>query len=57
MKTSVKYMKMLVNLLLAAIGILLLAFVVPRVLVFFLPLVVGWFISVLGESACLFPGK
>ena len=37
-----KYAKLLVNLLLWAAGIVLLFTVVPRLLLFFLPLVIGW---------------
>ena len=52
MKT--KYMKLLVNLLLAAAGVLLLIYVFPRFIVFFLPLVIGWFIAVLANPLVRF---
>ena len=41
MKTSVKYLKMLVNLLIEAAGLMLLVWVVPKMLMFFLPLVMA----------------
>lgn len=57
MKTSVKYLKMLVNVLLAMIMILLLLFVVPKVLMFFLPLVIGWLIAAMANPLVRFLEK
>lgn len=57
MKTSVKYLKMLVNLLIAAAGLMLLVWVVPKMLMFFLPLVIGWFIAVLANPLVRFLEK
>ena len=44
-----KYAKLLVNLLLWAAGIVLLFTVVPRLLLFFLPLVIGWILAILAN--------
>lgn len=42
-----KYCKALVNLTIALVALLMILFVVPRVLIFFLPFVVGWIIALI----------
>lgn len=49
MKNSTKYLKIVVNLLVALFVILLLCIVVPRILVFFMPFVIGWIISMIAN--------
>lgn len=49
MKRSVKYIKIVVNLLIALAVILVLCLAVPRILVFFMPFVVGWIISMIAN--------
>ncbi|MDE6530811.1 MAG: sporulation integral membrane protein YtvI [Lachnospiraceae bacterium] len=47
MKGSVKYLKILCNLMLTVVVILVIIFVVPRVIVYFMPFVVGFLFSLL----------
>ena len=54
MRISTKYMKMLANLLLLATGFFLLLYVVPKFVVFFLPLVIGWLVSVIANPLVRF---
>lgn len=49
MKQSVKYLKIVVNLLVALLVIFLLCVVFPKVLVFFMPFVIGWIISMIAN--------
>ncbi len=49
-----KYKKMLVNLVLGVAGVLLAVLVLPRLIVFFLPLVVGWLIAVMANPLARF---
>ena len=49
MKKSTKYLKIVVNLLVALFVILLLCIIVPKVLVFFMPFVIGWIISMIAN--------
>lgn len=49
MKKSTKYLKIMVNLLVALLVVLLLCVAVPKLLVFFLPFVVGWIISMIAN--------
>lgn len=44
-KTMKKYCKALVNLAIAVIALFLIAYLLPKVLVFFLPFVIGWIIA------------
>ncbi len=57
MKKSVKYLKILVNLLVAVAAILCICFLVPKVLVFFMPFVVGWVISMIANPLVHFLDK
>ncbi|MCI8483397.1 MAG: sporulation integral membrane protein YtvI [Lachnospiraceae bacterium] len=54
MKQSVKYLKILVNLLVALFVILFLCVVFPRILVFFMPFVIGWIISMIANPLVRF---
>ena len=49
MKKSTKYLKIVVNLLVALFVIFLLCIVVPKILVFFMPFVIGWIISMIAN--------
>ncbi len=57
MKKSVKYLKILVNLLVAVFVIFCICFVVPRAAVFFMPFVVGWVISMVANPLVHFLDK
>lgn len=49
MKQSTKYLKILVNLLVAALVIVFLCFIFPRLVTFFMPFVIGWLISMVAN--------
>ncbi len=49
MKKSTKYLKILVNFLVALFVIVCLAVLLPRVVVFFMPFVIGWIISAIAN--------
>lgn len=49
MKQSTKYLKILVNLLVAALVIVFLCFIFPRMITFFMPFVIGWVISMIAN--------
>ncbi len=49
-----KYCKALVNILIAMVALALIVFVVPRILVFFLPFVIGWIISMIAAPLVRF---
>lgn len=51
---SAKYLKCIVNLLLFAAGVILFAVLTPKVLVFFMPFVVGWVIAMLANPLVRF---
>ena len=51
---SAKYLRCLVNILLYAVGIVMLFFLTPRLLVFFMPFVVGWLIALLANPLVRF---
>lgn len=57
METKRRYGRMLVNLLVAVVAILLLIFVVPKLLVFFMPFVVGWIIAMIANPLVRFLEK
>lgn len=57
MKQSVKYLKILVNLLVAVLAIVCLCFIFPRLIVFFMPFVVGWIISMIANPLVRFLEK
>ncbi len=57
MNTREKYFKMLLNLLLTAAAILIFIFAVPRVVIFFLPLVLGWLIAAMANPLARFLEK
>ena len=54
MKQSTKYLKILVNLLVAVFTIVCLCFIFPRLIVFFMPFVVGWIISMIANPLVRF---
>lgn len=49
MKQSTKYLKILVNLLVAALVIVFLCVIFPKLITFFMPFVVGWIISMIAN--------
>lgn len=49
MKKSTKYLKIAVNLFVALLTIVLLCIVLPKVIVFFMPFVIGWIISLIAN--------
>lgn len=53
-KDARQYLKAILNLIFALIVILLLIFVVPKVLVFFLPLIIGWIIAAIANPPVKF---
>lgn len=57
MKQSTKYLKILVNLLVALFTIVCLCFVFPKLIVFFMPFVVGWIISMIANPLVRFLEK
>ncbi|OYP20989.1 sporulation integral membrane protein YtvI, partial [Lachnotalea glycerini] len=57
MKASTKYLKLLVNFLIIIIMIIFLVFVVPRIIWFFFPFVVGWILSVIANPLVKFLEK
>lgn len=57
MKNSTKYAKILVNLLVAVFTIVCLCVIVPKVLVFFMPFVIGWIISMIAHPMVRFLDK
>lgn len=54
MKQSTKYLKIFVNLLVAVLVIVLLFYAFPKVLVFFMPFVIGWIISMIANPLVRF---
>ena len=54
MKQSTKYWKILVNLLVAVFTIVCLCVIFPKILVFFMPFVVGWIISMIASPLVRF---
>lgn len=57
MKASTKYLKLFVNIIVFIISLLLLIYVVPRLLWFFLPFVIGWILSVIANPLVKFLEK
>lgn len=57
MKTSTKYLKLLVNILVFIVSFIIVIYVVPRVIWFFLPFVIGWILSVVANPLVKFLGK
>ncbi len=57
MKRSEKYLKILVNLLVAVFTIVCLCFIFPRLIVFFMPFVIGWIISMIANPLVRFLEK
>ena len=49
MKQSVKYLKILVNLLVAVLVIVFLCVILPRLVGFFMPFVIGWIIAMIAS--------
>lgn len=55
MKQSVKtYIKVILNLLTALVGILLCIFLLPRCIIFFMPFIIGWIISLIASPVVRF---
>lgn len=54
MKQSTKYLKILVNLLVAVLAVVCLCFILPRAVMFFLPFVIGWIISMIANPLVRF---
>ena len=57
MKQSTKYLKILMNLLVAALTIVFLCVIFPRLIAFFMPFVVGWIISMIANPLVRFLEK
>lgn len=57
MKQSVKYLKILVNLLVAVFVIVFLCVICPRIITFFMPFVIGWIISMIANPFVRFLEK
>lgn len=54
MKQSTKYLKILVNLLIAVFTIVFLCFIFPKIIVFFMPFVIGWIIAMIANPLVRF---
>lgn len=57
MKKLVVYIKILVNLLIFIFGLLFFIFILPRILAFFMPFVIGWIISIIANPLVKFLEK
>ena len=57
MSKSTKYLKIICNLVLAVVTVLLIIFVVPRVLIYFMPFVVGFILSLIANPVVRFLEK
>ncbi|WP_099470011.1 sporulation integral membrane protein YtvI [Konateibacter massiliensis] len=57
MKKSTKYLKLFVNILVIIVSLVIIIYVVPRVLWFFLPFVIGWLLSVIANPLVKFLEK
>ena len=57
MENRRRYGRMLVNLLAAVVVVLLLVFVLPRILIFFMPFVIGWIIAMIANPLVRFLEK
>lgn len=57
MSKSTKYLKIICNLVLAIVTVLLIIFVVPRVLIYFMPFVVGFILSLIANPIVRFLDK
>ncbi|MEG1361267.1 MAG: sporulation integral membrane protein YtvI [Lachnospiraceae bacterium] len=54
MKNSTKYLKIMINILLPIFGVFVVFFLCPKILVFFLPFVIGWLISLVANPLVKF---
>ena len=54
MKNSVRYLKIIANLLVAVLGIVAVLYFVPRLIIFFMPFVVGYLISLIANPLVRF---
>ena len=54
MKQSTKYLKILVNLMVAVFTIVFLCFIFPKIIVFFMPFVIGWIIAMIANHLVSF---
>lgn len=57
MKNAVIYIKIVVNLIIFVLGLLFVLFVVPKILGFFMPFVIGWIISMIANPLVKFLEK
>lgn len=57
LKQSTKYLKILMNLLVAALTIVFLCVIFPRLITFFMPFVIGWIISMIANPLVRFLEK
>ncbi|MEG1290753.1 MAG: sporulation integral membrane protein YtvI [Lachnospiraceae bacterium] len=57
MKQSTKYLKILVNILVAAVTIVCVCVICPKIIVFFMPFVIGWVISMIANPLVRFLEK
>lgn len=57
MKTSTKYLKLFINVIIVISSILVFIFVIPRVIWFFMPFVIGWILSVVANPLVKFLEK
>lgn len=57
MKKSVVYLKIIVNLLIFIAGALFFIFILPKILAFFMPFVIGWIISIIANPLVKFLEK
>lgn len=57
LKKSTKYLKLLVNFLILTITVLAIVYLLPRIIWFFLPFVIGWIISVIANPLVKFLEK
>ena len=49
MNKATKYLKTILNLLIWIVGLVLLCYFAPRLIVFFMPLVIGWIIAMIAN--------
>jgi sporulation integral membrane protein YtvI len=57
LKASTKYLKLIVNFLIFIITVFISVFIIPRILLFFLPFVIGWILSVIANPLVKFLEK
>ncbi|MFA9379112.1 MAG: sporulation integral membrane protein YtvI [Lachnotalea sp.] len=57
MKTSTKYMKLIVNFLILIATVISIVYLLPHILLFFLPFVIGWILSIIANPLVKFLEK